>query len=379
MRRIGVWFVLLNKRLFKKYSFLLILCLVPLLVGGLRMAASQDRGIVAIALAMENSEDPLAVQVLEGLKEDNGVLRYVVCDTPKEARELVTSGRADAAWIFPENLEVSLRTAAAVKKVVPVVTVIERGDTVSLIFAREVLCSALYPYFSYAVYEDYVRDDLGIDANAQELEEAYLATLVEGNLFQLEYMDGQVVEEGDYLLAPVRGILALWLVLCGFAASMYFLQDEREGFFARTQEKRKIWASFAVHGVLLLDAAVVLLAACALAGVFTLPGRELLSAALFVFCVLAFCNLVRLLCGTVERLGVCIPILLAGMAVLCPVFLNIGGWRAVKYLLPPYYYLMSIHRTEYLWGMVVYACVTATLCVCVDRLKHKMFFAARMR
>ncbi len=334
------------------------LCAVPLLVAGMRLAAREESGIVTVALYMSDPSDELSGRVTEQL-QSNEVLRYVLCDTREEAESMVKGFRADAAWIFPEDLGASLREAAAHKLVVPAVTVIEREDNVPLTFSREILSSALYPYFSYAVYEDYVRDDLGLEVSGGQLREAYERTLAEGRLFRLEYFDGQESEESHYLLAPMRGILALWLVLCGFAAAMYYAQDEQRGTFSRMPAKRRLWVAFGVQAVLLSDAAVVLLAACRLTGVFTVWGREIVNAVLFAGSTLMFCNLLRMLCGTPERLGSCIPVVMTAMAVLCPVFINVRGLEALKYFFPPFYYLNATHSTYHFYLMAAYICIAA--------------------
>ncbi len=368
IRGMAVRYYLYNKRLFKKYSFLLILCMVPLLVGGIRLLAKEESGIATIVLCLTDGEDELAARAVGELTEEEGVLRYLRCDKEEVARQMVAEGEADAAWIFTGDLSGSLKEAAAKKRVRPVVQVVERKDSVSLILSREILGAVLYPAFSYGVYEAYVREDLGLrDISEEELRQAYERTLVEGSLFQLAYLDGgQAVEEDfSYVQAPLRGILAVWLVLCGLAACLYFMQDEEQGVFSRTPAARRLPAAFGVCGVLLSDGAVVLLLACKLAGVFTLWQREVISCALFACATLAFCNLLRLLCKTPERLGSLALILTAGMLVLCPVFLNLQGFRAVKYLLPPYYYLLSIHNVRYLYGMVIYTAIVSVLCVLV--------------
>lgn len=370
MRKAAVWYVLLNKRLFKKWSFLLILAMVPLLVAGMRLGARQESGIVTIALYLRDPQDELSMRVVAQLQEIDNVLQYVTCEREEDAREMVESLQADAAWIFPENLADSLQSAAAHKLVEPVVTVVEREDNIPLVFSREILSSALYPSFSYAVYEDFVRDDLMLEIDGDRLWAAYERTLVEGSLFQIAYWDGQVAEESDYLLAPMRGMLALWVVLCGFAASMYFIQDERRGTFSWMPVKHRLWMAFGFHAVLLSDAAAVLLIACRVAGVFTLWYTELANAVLYMCCVIVFCNLVRLLCRTLERLGSCIPILLMGMAVLCPVFISVNSFRPLQYLLPPFYYLKATHSTYYLYLMAAYVCGMTGLCALVFWLQN---------
>ncbi len=366
IKRILTRYYLLNKRLFKKYSFLLILCMVPLLVGGIRLLAREESGIARVVLCLPDPDDELAFQVAEELMGEEGILRYLFCEDEEEARRMVVENEADTAWIFSEDLRDRLWKTAAGKRIRPVVKVVERKESVSLIFSREILGAALYPAFSYAVYEEYVHSDLGLtEMGEDELRQAYERMLVEGSLFEMAYLDGgqDTKEDYHYLQAPVRGILATWLVICGLAACLYYMQDEEQGVFSRIPAVRRLPVSFGVCAVFLSDAALILLFACKLAGVFTAWHREILSCLLFTCATLAFCNLLRLICGTPERLGSTILVLAVGMLVLCPVFLNLRNFRAVKYLLPSYYYLLSIHSVRYLYGMVIYTTVVSVLCV----------------
>lgn len=372
MMRFVVWLYLLNKRLLKKPSFVLILALVPLLIGAMYLGAKEDSGVLKIALCMNNPEDEISVEIVNGLQDSNSIIQYVRCDDEEKAREWLTSYEIDAVWVFPKNLKQELENAAHKKRIDAVVTVVEREDTVSLIVSREILCKTLYPFFSYYSYEDFIRDDMGMkEISAEELREAYNRTLVEGCLFKMEYPDGQQVEEANYLLAPIRGVLAVWLVLCGFAASMYFIQDEQKGVFSKVPINNRLAISVVSHVVLLIDAALVLLIGCKMAGVFTQWTGEVLSVILFAGCILVFCNFIRLLCGTMERLGICIPILLMIMLVLCPVFLDFKKFRIIQYLLPPYYYLKSIHSVYYVYGMIIYFVIMGIACVLLSKWQNR--------
>jgi ABC-2 type transport system permease protein len=368
-----VRYFLLNKRLFKKISFIILLCLVPVLVAAMRYAAKGDSSIFKIALYMENPDDKTASEMVKKLTEKKDqVLHYVICGSREEAESMVRDYEVDEAWVFPANLEEKLKEAAHDKVTEPVVDVIEREETISLIFTREILCDTLYPYFAYDVYEDFVRDDMGIDdADDEELESVYESNMVEEGLFTLAYTMKQDIEADSYLMAPVRGMLAIWLMLCGFAASMYYIQDEQRGTFIRIPENRRIWTSLASHAVLIFDAVIVLIAACRVAGVFTAWNREIVSAVLFGYCAMTFCNLVRIICRIPERLGSCIPVMLLGMMILSPVFININKWKALQFMLPPYYYLKSIYNADYLYAMAVYAVVMTALNILADRLRRK--------
>ena len=152
-----VKFVLLQKRLLKKYSFLMMLCLAPLLAVGVGRLSKEPAGIAAIALYVPEG-DETAKEVAGRLLQKESVFVYLPCEDEKAARKLVETGEADAAWIFPEDMEERIEELSEKRRVRPVVTVVERQDSVPLVLGREVLSAAIYPTFSYGVYEGYVRD-----------------------------------------------------------------------------------------------------------------------------------------------------------------------------------------------------------------------------
>lgn len=374
MERFVKWYFLQNKRLLKKYSFWLIIFLLPFLVGGMNILSREGSGILRIVLCMQNSGEELAAGIVDRLMEKEGVLEFALCEEERQARAMVADGRADAAWIFSGSFQEDLKKAAADKRCEAVVTVVEREDNVPLMFARQILTSNVYSDFSYMIYEDFIRDDMGLsEVSDTRLKEAYERMFVEGSLFQMEYPDGQREEETDYnyLVAPLRGILSIWFVLCGFAASLYFIQDEQSGVYARIAFRDRLWTAFGIHAAFLSDAAVILLAALRASGVFTTWRGEIGRLAILAGCTLVFCNLVRMLCGTPERLGACIPVLLMGMAVICPVFIHFREMKVIPYLLPPYYYLKSIHNVSYIYGMTAYTVVLFILCVLLFKIKNR--------
>ena len=369
-----VRFFLLQKRLLKKYSFLAILCLAPLLAAGISGLARETSGIATIALCVPE-KDPVAGEVADRLLAGEGVFRYFSCVEEAEARALVESGEADAAWLFSSNMEEELQKLAEKRRIRPLVTVVERQDSVFLTLGREILSGAIYPAFSYAVYESYVRKDLGLEEITEErLRQTYENVAVEGSLFQMVYPDGTPEEEEffTYVQAPLRGILAIWFTFVGFSATLVFMQDESRGVYGRVPVAKRLFVSYGACAVFLVDAGVVLLLACKLAGVFTDWRREVVSCAVFACCVLAFVNLLRLLCHTPQRMGMLLLPLGAVMLALCPVFLNLQYFRAGKMLLPPWYYLQSIHNIRYLYSMTVYTVLLALISVLVQWLQNRI-------
>ena len=69
MKRILIWLWLLTKRLYKKPTFLVLLALIPALVLGYSTVARQDSGVVTIALAAYDNNDPMANAIMDDLMQ----------------------------------------------------------------------------------------------------------------------------------------------------------------------------------------------------------------------------------------------------------------------------------------------------------------------
>lgn len=365
--------LLLQKRLFHKYSFLLMLILPLLFAAGLGRISKEESGIAVIALYAPEG-DVLAKQTQERLLGRDSVFRFLSCASGEEAVELVETGEADAAWLFDGEMTKKLSELARKRRIRPLVQVVERRDSVPLLLAREVLSAVVYPAYSYAVYESYVTEELGFTELEEEtIRKTYEGVAAEGSLFQRVWPDGSAAdtETFGYVQAPLRGILAIWLMFLGLAAALFFMQDEARGVYGRMTGLRRFFAFYGVGGAFLLDGTAVLLLCCKFGGVFTGFWREAACAAVFACCALAFSNLLRLLCRTPARLGALFLPLGAVMLALSPVFMEVQNFRAGKLLLPPCYYLYAIHNNRYLYLMAVYTLLLVLIGAVAQRVQSR--------
>ena len=53
-RKCFMWFCMLTKRLFHQWSFLLILCMIPLVIPVANIAMNEDSGVFRVALYSED-------------------------------------------------------------------------------------------------------------------------------------------------------------------------------------------------------------------------------------------------------------------------------------------------------------------------------------
>ena len=365
MRKPFLWLWMLTKRLYKKITFVAILVLIPVLVLGYSLTTQEDSGMLTVALARKDT-DATALSLLASLDESSQLLRFEDCESPEKAEELVRAGKADAAWILHRDL--GDKIAKFVKSPTErnaFITVLVREDDIAQRLAREKLSGAAFSLCARVVYLDYIRQNVpGLEHLSQEqLLEYYENTFVSGDLFAFDETDAAMAnaQTTHYLTAPIRGLLAVVIALCGLATSMYYMEDQRRGTFGWLSQPRQALAELGCQIVSLVQVSVMALLALILSGLAAGLGRELLVLVLYCLCIASFSALLRRICGNLRVLGTLLPLLVVVMLVVCPVFFDLGQLRTAQYLLPPTYYINGVYSNTYLLYMLLHTAVTSAL------------------
>ena len=157
IKRIFTFLTVFNKRFLKKPGFIALLLVVPCLVLALNIASKGESGMVTVALAAKDKTDALAAGIIDEIAGESSLIRFIECETPEDAVKLVEGADADAAWIFPADLEEKIDDFVENRnRRFAFVEVVVREDTVMLGLARERLYSVLYPYCSETLYANYI-------------------------------------------------------------------------------------------------------------------------------------------------------------------------------------------------------------------------------
>ena len=356
MKRILLWFWLLTKRLLKKPTFLAILILVPLLSFGYQAMTQESSGILTIVLAQEGN-DPTASAIIDDLLKQDTVFRYQVCHSAEEAALLVQTGKADAAWVFPEDLQQHMDDFLKdPKEKEGFIQVFQREQNTPLMLSRERLAGAMYHYLSQRYYLQYTRAEFPAlqEMTDEELMVYYDEIEMTNQLFDYKDVNDNAVSQVHYLVAPVRGLLAVLVVLCGLATSMYYMKDQKNGTFDLVPEQKQALPELGCQLVSVLIMGVAVLLALVLTGLQEHLLLELLSLVLYTFCVASFCMLLRVLCGNIKVLGSLLPVLCVAMIVVCPVFFDFANLRFFQFLLPPTYFINCVYNPWYFLYMALY-------------------------
>lgn len=373
MKKILIWFWLLTKRLYKKPTFLAMLVLIPLLSFGYQAMTRGDSGIVTILLTQE-APDPISDAIIEELQGSDKLFRYQKCDSPEEAALLVQTGKADAAWIFPadmaSHLDAFLEDSDGHE---PFITVLQQEKNLSLMLTRERLCGAVYHHLSQRFYLQYVREEFPkLESLSDEELMAYYDTIeMTDELFVYENVNNEQITEVHYLVAPVRGLLAVVIVLCGLATALYYMKDSKCGTFDWIPERLRSIPELGCQAVSVLNMGIAVLLALVLTNLAGKLWLELPTLLLYTLCTAAFCMLLRSVCQQVKVLGALIPPLIVGMLLLCPVFFDLPSMRTWQYLLPPTYYINAVYNPLYLLYMALYTAICTGLYFLSETLRKR--------
>lgn len=337
MSRFFRWCGLLLKRCFRRPGYLVILAAAPLLTLALLAAARQGSGLVTAALVLTDPEDPAAVMTRDSLAERSGAVRVLEYDTPKAALRAVADGTADAAWILG-SLEEDLRVYAEKEWTDPIIRVVEREDNPLLMLARERLYAALFPALSRAEFDALMERRFGV-TDEETLRERYDFGADLCSMVLFEDISGREREENAYLLSPVRGLLALLVLLAGLSSALYAIGDDRRETFLWLSRPGRALVPLLCHFLAELPAAAAALLSLWAAGLTRGAGGECLLMLAYCAACAVLSEVLRRLLGTEERLAAVIPAVLLISLALSPVFADLG--LPVRGILPTDWYLRA--------------------------------------
>lgn len=359
IKKFFLWYLMLTKRLFHKFSFIVLLCLIPVMVFATNGAMSEKSGVLKIMLCSE-SENSGAEDIIESLLDGESIILFQKSDSVEEALNEVQQHRADAVWCFADDFDEKAEKLAGHKSKEPLIRVYEREDTVPLQLSKEKLYGAIYDTLSYNIYKNFVYTQL-VDVHRMseaEVKSYYDEMNRRGDIVELESVKTDKPESTNYLTAPLRGMLSLLILLCGLAAAMYYLKDKSAGKFDWMPEEKRIIPAFAQCLSAVIPASVAVLAALCFANISVGIIHELTAMAFFVVSSAGFCLLLCTVFRSSGKLGAAVPGLLIAAMVSSPVFFSLNSLKPLSIMIPTYYYLNSVYNTEYyLYSAVYILCV----------------------
>ena len=374
---IFTWYIMFNKRLLKKRSFIALLLLIPLTVSLATAVMSDEKSMLKIGLLQEDGDEN-AKAVIDSLLSEESALSYTLYTDRDVLIEDVKNEKIDSGWIFEENFTEKLHQIARKnKKADCPLTVIEREETVPQRIAQVKLASEVFAPLSKALCEEYVygKNPSYDKLPKEEFDEIFEKYSNQPDIIELVKIgtyEEDAASKDDYLVSPVRGLLSVMVVLSALAACLYFLNDKASGKYQWLPEDKHLIPGATMCFSSALLSALTMLLTIAFSGLFITPGREIPSIIILVLSSAAFSFMFSAIFSDAGKFGAFIPALLIILVALSPIFFNVKAFAPIRFLLPTTYYLNSIYDPKYLLYGTVYTAAAFSLTVLVNNLKIKL-------
>lgn len=354
-----IWYFMCSKRLIHKLSFIIILCLIPVIIPVTKLAMSGESGILKIAVASQDNS-PAAMRAIEKIRNTDSIIQFVICDTESDAAEMVTTHKADAAWVYKDNIEERITRFIKKESKEPFLKVIEREENVILQMSREMFYETIFDEVSFSLYSNYAHNNLklGGKISDEKLRSNYFDREKGRSIIEMTKLSSDAPVTQNHLISPIRGILSVLLILSGLAAAMYFLKDNSAGKFAWLSPKKRILPAFATCFSACVFSGAAILISLLIGGFSVGFLRELVSMILFIVAVSIFSTFFCVLFKSYGKLGAVIPGITVLALVLSPIFFNVSFFPILRFLLPTHYYLYSVYDSSYYLYSLIYSLVT---------------------
>ncbi len=360
------WYFALTKRLLKKPAFLIALILIPVITISVTVISKEESGIMTIAISAEDLDDEIYKGIVTTLNNEESSILYKEYSSPEKAKEAVERGKADSAWIFKEDISGKIKESVWENKDIPFAEVLVTKDSIFHKLAREKLYSLLYEHYSREVTlkigseeKVFKKADVDVDEVLNSYFDEYSKSLDKG-LINFTFLNNENKELDDinYIASPLRGLLAVALTLCCYAAMMFSLHDENKGKYSMFSISKRLFLHYSNCFAAAILVAVMIFISLLVTRNIDNVITELCATVLLVFGAVFFCTFIGIICRTPGRMCIMLPLVSVMMLALCPIFINVNSMDWLSVCLPPTLYLRScVVSHSYLLQMLIYVAV----------------------
>ena len=343
--RIWAWFWLSCKRQLTHTFFVAALLLVPVCLYAFTQVEEDDSGKVLIAMYSEDTE--FVPRVFDVLLAQDGMFEFYICDTAEMLAEDVISRKAECGYVFKEGFREILDSRDFKRSIL----VYSAPSTIAAELSQEVVFAGLFEVYGEYLLGQFAEESdvfAGMDTVQvrEELMDAYRDEIDSGSTFSFQYetLSTEPIESGNARIAfPVRGMLAIYLMIIGLFSVVALRQDEDRGLFITLSHGERVPCKLAAVAAPVCMAGISVLITLLITGNFEHGMREVPLLLVYMVMIVLVSYVLKLLIRDPVVLCGLIPIFILCSMVVCPVFFDVSQWvpelKLIRYLFLPYYYM----------------------------------------
>ena len=356
----ATFFALQIKRLWKNPWFLLLLIGFPCILYTLSRAfLGNEDSRIPVGLYLD-TKDSLAKQVNEKLLAlDDSLFLFQEVSSEEELIKKIQNNQLECGYLFQKDLGEELNKTHLKN----LITVYVSENTTCSGVLNELVYANLFEEYSLSLLQQSLADagHLPFTEKAatefslppvteQEIETLYRSHLADGSTFRFDVQfvsEGTVTVQADSTMATrplLRGIAALFLLLCGFLAMLTTYHDEKSGLYARVRRGIRFLYPRLTQLAYLLPAGIICLLSLWISDSLTNLGTELVALLSYIIVLLLFYWILSLVIKNHTILCAAFPMLLLCTLIFTPIIVDLSTFfpwlKVVRYVLPTHYYLL---------------------------------------
>ncbi|MDD6235258.1 MAG: hypothetical protein PUB17_08785 [Lachnospiraceae bacterium] len=349
MRNFITWFGIIGKHLLKNPLIPVFIVLIPVICVVSTIFRKNDVQSAYRAGIYVDGNDYVSSELADALLKYDGSYEFIEYNDVDELYKDVKNSYLISGFIFPDDLSIK----AADINCEDAILVIQQPSNSIQGSINEIVYSELIAIEGRTIITEHI-ESLGLfnmaDTEYTDRLMAYYSRYLDSDVtFHLLYKTygiNGIQESNDSIgkiTFPVRGILAVLVFLSALYGSVTYLKDIEYGSFAAVGGSRRILCRFIYPLIPSILFGIMTLISLGISGNSSGVWIEIPAMLMLIVLSSIFSAVFSLIVRRSRIFTACIPMLLLGSLIFCPVFINAGSYipaaRFAEKLFMPYYYL----------------------------------------
>lgn len=350
MKKLFTWCYLLGKRTVRNPLLIVLMLAMPIIAIIAGSIPSFHNDVSYKAGIYFDGTDEFSLKLMESLLDTDGVFSFTRYTDLEEMTDDIKSKELCCGYILPDDLSKRIE----IKDTYSCINVIMQPSESLQPAINEHVYAELIRLQNYNILTSYVTENGWFSVTdtdtMEELIEYYEYYADSDKTFHINfetYGNGKLQTEDNpvsTIAFPIRGILSIMVFLSGIFGCVTFLSDKEKGIFETISIKYRILCQ-----ILYVLIPTILFAASAIltiifSGIWTGTLRELIGMLILILLTVIFGELLIAITRKSSTCIACIPALLVGCLIFCPVFVQVSYYvpaaKFIEKIFIPYYYLM---------------------------------------
>lgn len=324
--------------------------IIALVIKHIMPSGQEELNITAMYFIADEDGNSVSKREMDDQMKDlsNALSDYDGLFVFKEAKDIdelnqaVNKGIAECGYVIDAKLYKKMMG----KNSRYTIKVITSDNTTLMPVINETLYAILFPTADQNKLVDYIENDSAIAEfsgetyDTEDITMLYNMYYTNGSTFSFTYDDAP--EDYSFtrdaiLLSPLRGLLALIILIAGFTGGLAYYKEAENPVFAM----KRVRLALIIVPVFLLSISAI--ASLLIGGIYTKTPRELGALLIYDAIVILMCFILNIIIKKGSLYAGILPILILGCLVFTPIIIDLEGLVPIldklSYLWPTKFYL----------------------------------------